>query len=100
MDETDETLKLRGDVKIPTPILLKRMLSYAKGSTLALIVAFIFLLINVGLNLILPMAMEWFVNLYSPENFGETTLAIILGTAIGPLLREPHPPTGGAEDRL
>lgn len=83
MDETDETLKLRGDVKIPTPILLKRMLSYAKGSTLALIVAFIFLLINVGLNLILPMAMEWFVNLYSPENFGETTLAIILGTAIG-----------------
>lgn len=83
MDESEETVKLRGDVKIPTPILIKRMLSYAKGFTLPLIISLILLFINVGLNLIMPIAMEEFVNLFDNDNFANTTLNIILFTAIG-----------------
>ena len=46
--------KLKGDKKIPTHILWKRALSYLKKETLALVIAVLLILINVGFDIYLP----------------------------------------------
>ena len=54
----DELMKLKGDKKIPIGILFKRTMKYVKPELLSFIVAFILLLINVALDLYLPIVLK------------------------------------------
>lgn len=51
----EETLKLKGDKKIPLNIMLKRTMKYLRPEALSFIIAIILIAINVGLDVILPL---------------------------------------------
>lgn len=54
----DELMKLKGDKKIPIGILFKRTMKYVKPEILSFILALILLVLNVGLNLCLPIIVQ------------------------------------------
>lgn len=68
MEGTDEKDRLKGDVKIPTGILLKRTLRYVRPELMKFILAGVLILVNVGLDVILPLFTERIIgNLTSDE---------------------------------
>ena len=67
MAETDFE-KLKGDKKIPTKILYKRAFHYLKKEIPSLIIALIFVLINVGFDIIFPKIIEAITNLLAKIN--------------------------------
>ena len=54
-EEIDVKDKLKGDVKIPAPILTRRILGYVKPEWLRFSAAGLLILVNVGLDIILPL---------------------------------------------
>ena len=67
MAETDFE-KLKGDKKIPTHILWKRAFHYLKKEIPSLIIALIFVLINVAFDIIFPKIIEAITNLLAKIN--------------------------------
>lgn len=60
----EELLQLKGEKKIPFPTMVKRILSYGKGTYGLLVLAFLFLLLNLAITLFLPYMMGYFIDLY------------------------------------
>ena len=54
-EEIDVKDKLKGDVKIPAPILTRRILGYVKPEWLRFSAAGLLILVNVVLDIILPL---------------------------------------------
>ncbi len=67
MAETDFE-KLKGDKKIPSRILWKRAFHYLKKELFALIIALIFVLINVAFDILFPKIIEAITNLLAKIN--------------------------------
>ena len=78
MQEDNE--KLFGDKKIPPRILLKRIWRYIKPEWKAFAFAMLLILINVGLDVILPLFIRTFTNVIADTN---TVLAYVLGLVGG-----------------
>ena len=76
----EDTEKLFGDKKLPPKVMLKRLSHYILPEWKAFVLAFILIIVNVGLAVILPLFIREFTNVFSKNN---TTLAIILGLTIG-----------------
>ena len=76
----EDTEKLFGDKKLPPRVMLKRLSHYILPEWKAFVLAFILIIVNVGLAVILPLFIREFTNVFSKNN---TTLAIILGITIG-----------------
>lgn len=76
----NEKDKLFGDVKIPLGKMIKRLFTYVKPEIISIITALLLIIINVGLDIVLPLVIAEFTeNLTKPaENISFT---IILGTA-------------------
>lgn len=75
----DDKEKLVGDKKIPLKTLIKRCAKYFKPIRFKIILAFIIILINVGLDIVLPLLIERVVdNLQS----GNIALKIVISVAI------------------
>ena len=72
----DETEKLFGDAKIPTKVMIARLWKYLKPVLWRFIVAFIFILINVGFDVALPMIVGKFTE--TIENVENATIYLIL----------------------
>lgn len=76
----DDKEKLVGDKKYPLKDLFKKCLKYFKDVRLLVIFALLIILINVGLDIVLPLLVEQVVdNLQSPENIA---LKVIITIAI------------------
>ena len=58
----EELLKLKGDKKIPTRILLRRTMKYVKPEWISFVIALILLIANVVLDLYLPLVVEDITN--------------------------------------
>ena len=78
MDENNE--KLFGDQKIPTRVMFKRLAHYIRPEWKSFLVAFLFILINVGLEVILPLFIKTFTNAIADTN---VALSYILGLSAG-----------------
>ena len=78
MAETDFE-KLKGDKKIPSKILWKRAFRYLKKELFALIIALVFVLINVAFDILFPKIIEAITNLLAKiNNPGEVSDGITL----------------------
>ena len=78
MAETDFE-KLKGDKKIPSKILWKRAFHYLKKELFALIIALVFVLINVAFDILFPKIIEAITNLLAKiNNPGEVSDGITL----------------------
>ena len=62
MEDIDEKERLEGDKKIPFGTLLRRSLVYVKPHIWTFVGAGLLLLINVGLDVFLPIIMSWVTN--------------------------------------
>ena len=82
-EEEFEKTMLHGDKKIPFFTLLKRTLAYAKGDTWRLVLAMILVLINVAIDLALPIIEKWFVDYLDANNIHNAVLSVIIGVAVG-----------------
>ena len=82
MDEEEELIKLRGDKKIPFWTLTKRILSYARGHWGKLILAFVLLVISVGVEIVLPLMISNLVDYLDASNVN-MVWAIIIGYVLG-----------------
>ena len=78
MSEDNE--KLFGDKKIPPKVMFKRLSTYVKPEWKSFALAFLLILINVAIDVILPLFLGVFTNKVAETN---TTLAFILGLSIG-----------------
>ena len=82
MDEDEELVKLRGDKKIPFWTLLRRILSYAHGHWWKIALAFLLLLANVGIGIVLPLLTSKMVDYLDASN-ENMALAMIIGFVVG-----------------
>lgn len=82
MDEEEELIKLRGDKKIPFWTLTKRILSYARGHWGKLILAFVLLVISVGVEIVLPLMISNLVDYLDASNVN-MVWAMIIGYVLG-----------------
>ena len=71
---------LFGDHKIPTKVKLKRLLSYIRPEWKSFLLAFIFILLNVGFEVVTPLFIKEFTNAIADTS---VTLAYIMGLSIG-----------------
>ena len=76
----EDSEKLFGDHKIPANVKLKRLLSYIRPEWKSFLLAFIFILLNVGFEVITPLFIKEFTNAIADTN---VALAYILGLSIG-----------------
>ena len=76
----EDTEKLFGDKKLPPKVMFKRLAHYVLPEWKYFVVAFIFIILNVGLEVILPLFIRQFTNVFAKDN---VTLSIVLGIAIG-----------------
>ena len=76
----EDTEKLFGDKKIPTKVMIKRLMHYVLPEWKSFLFAFILILINVGLDVVLPLFLKEFT-----DKLGnlDTTLAFIIGLSVG-----------------
>ena len=76
----DDTEKLFGDKKIPTKVMIKRLAHYVLPEWKSFLVAFILIILNVGLDVVMPLFLKEFT-----DKLGniDTTLAFIIGLAAG-----------------
>ena len=82
MDEEEELIKLRGDKKIPFWTLTKRILSYARGHWGKLILAFVLLVVSVGVDIVLPLMISTLVDYLDASNVN-MVWAMIIGYVLG-----------------
>lgn len=82
MDEEEELIKLRGDKKIPFWTLTKRILSYARGHWGKLILAFVLLVVSVGVDIVLPLMISALVDYLDVSNVN-MIWAMIIGYVLG-----------------
>ena len=82
MDEEEELIKLRGDKKIPFWTLTKRILSYARGHWGKLILAFVLLVVSVGVDIVLPLMISNLVDYLDASNVN-MIWAMIIGYVLG-----------------
>lgn len=82
-EEEFEKTMLHGDRKIPFFTLLKRTLAYAKGDMWRLILAMFLVILNVVIDLMLPIVQKWFVDYLDAEHIENAVLSVIIGVAIG-----------------
>ena len=59
MSEQDRLEKLKGDVHIPSGVMLKRIGTYLKPEWWRFTLASLFILVNVALDIILPLIVSW-----------------------------------------
>ncbi|MCF0112819.1 MAG: ABC transporter ATP-binding protein [Bacilli bacterium] len=64
----DESMRLRGDKRIPSSVLFRRLLKYTKGHWLSISFALFFLLLYAGINIALPLVMEFLINTLNPSH--------------------------------
>ena len=76
----EDNEKLFGDKKIPSKIMFKRLMHYILPEWKSFLLAFILIIINVGLDVILPLFMARFTDAVADIN---VALAFILGLAAG-----------------
>ena len=73
--------KLKGDHKIPARIMLKRTWQYVKPEWPTFLLAFLLIIINVGIDIAYPLFMSYLTNnLQNPTN---ETLKIVIMIAVG-----------------
>ena len=77
---SDDNEKLFGDKKIPSKVMFKRIAHYVMPEWKAFTLAFILILVNVGLDIILPLFISKFTDAVADFN---TPLAYILGLSFG-----------------
>ena len=77
---SQEKDKLFGDVKIPLHKMTKRLFSYVKPEIISIIFALLLIVINVVVNILLPLVISEFTETITSP-IGNDTLSIILGTA-------------------
>ena len=66
--DIDEKDRLKGDKKIPFKVFVKRVLKYLKPETKRFVLAGILILINVGLDVVLPLITAQVTNNLTSEN--------------------------------
>ena len=71
---------LFGDHKIPVKVKLKRLLSYIRPEWKSFLLAFFFILLNVGFEVVTPLFIKEFTNAIADTS---VTLAYIMGLSIG-----------------
>ena len=76
----DDNEKLFGDQHIPTKTMIKRLWQYIRPEWKAFLLAFIIILINVGLDVILPLFIREFTDAIAKFY---TPLAYIIGLSVG-----------------
>ena len=77
---SQEKDKLFGDVKIPLHKMTKRLFSYVKPEIVSIIFALLLIIINVVVDILLPLVISEFTETITSP-IGNDTLSIILGTA-------------------
>jgi len=77
MGEEETLNKLKGDKKIPLNIMLKRIWQYLKPEIWYFVLAFVLIIINVAFDIVLPLFMEWFTNLFVSKNPGDYTMTVL-----------------------
>ena len=77
---SDDNEKLFGDKKIPSKVMFKRIAHYVVPEWKSFALAFLLILINVGLDIILPLFISKFTDWIADYN---TPLAYILGLSFG-----------------
>ena len=77
----EDTEKLFGDKKIPSKVMFKRLMHYVLPEWKSFLVAFILILINVGLDVILPLFVAEFTDRLGDVT--DKTLAFVIGLSIG-----------------
>ena len=75
--------QLFGDKKIPLLVMMKRVMKYIKPVLWRFIVAFVFIIINVALDIALPLILSKVTTSLSSENIVNTTFIYLLILAIG-----------------
>jgi len=83
LEDLDEKEKLKGDKKIPTRVLLKRTLQYVKGETWRFVLAGVLILVNVGLDIILPLFMSTIVDNLQSEHMDLRYILILVFSYFG-----------------
>lgn len=74
-----ETEKLKGDCHIPLSVMIKRILQYMRPERGKLMLATLLLIVNVGLDIILPLFLSEFTNHLKSEHL---VLWFIIGLAV------------------
>lgn len=74
-----ETEKLKGDCHIPLSVMIKRILQYMRPERGKLILATLLLIVNVGLDIILPLFLSEFTNHLKSDHL---VLWFIIGLAV------------------
>ncbi len=97
----EDNEKLFGDKKIPMKVMLKRLMSYILPEWKAFTMAFVLIIINVGIDVVLPLALRYTTDILGNETetlpgflkdiiayYGEPSpsLRILLGLSFGFLL--------------
>ena len=75
--------QLFGDKKLPLLVMMKRVMKYIKPVLWRFIVAFVFIIINVALDIALPLILSKVTTSLSSENIVNTTFMYLLILAIG-----------------
>ena len=77
---SDDTEKLFGDKKIPAKVMLKRIAHYVSPEWKSFVLAFVLIIINVGLDIVLPLFISKFTDWVADTSI---PLAYILGLSFG-----------------
>ena len=80
MQSSDDSEKLFGDKKIPPKVMIKRLLHYILPEWKSFALAFLLIIINVGLDVVLPLFLRTFTNSIADKN---AALSFIVGLAVG-----------------
>ena len=78
-----DTEKLKGDKKIPSRILIKRMWKYVKSEWLSLFFALLIIVVGIGIDVLVPLLMRDITNNLQSES---PELKIIIMLAVGYLV--------------
>ncbi len=76
----EDNEKLFGDHKIPTSVMLKRLLRYIRPEWKSFLFSFLLIILNVGFEVITPLFIKEFTNAIADTS---VTLAYIMGLSIG-----------------
>ena len=76
----EDNEKLFGDHKIPTSVMLKRLLRYIRPEWKSFLFSFLLIILNVGFEVITPLFIKEFTNAIADTS---VTLAYIIGLSIG-----------------
>ena len=78
---SDDNEKLFGDKKIPPKMMLKRVIHYVSPEWKSFVLAFVMIVINVAVDIVLPLFISKFTDWIDPE--ANKPLVYILGLSFG-----------------